>query len=339
MTVRTAASRRAASGSRSCASGALAADHPTPGRKAGRAPWSASVCARRMAANHSWACRLAPRPLNPDTPSRAAAVVGAARAASTMAESGSTRPGDRSRRWAIRRAPARVPGRWPGRGGYAPGGCRTCGARDQSAAGAARRASTAANSCRAHSSLPWLDQFRRQRVPQVHQDLDVQRGVAEPVVRQRAGGPVRGRVTLLQGQAEDVLDERAEPHPRVTEQPPGEFGVKQPLRPVSEVRQAGQVLRGRVQHRFGAGERRVQLRQVRAGHRVDQHGPGAPAAQLDQEGPVTVTETGRPFGVHRHRPVTRAQRADRLTERAGRRHQRWQAITRLQQRDGRWAFG
>ncbi len=98
-----------------------------------------------------------------------------------------------------------------------------------------------------------------------------------------------------------------------------------------------------MQYRLGIGQRRVQGGQVRAGYRVDQHGPGAVAAQLDQEGPVTIAETRRALGVHGDRPGTPGQRADRLLQRPGRHDQRWQPVPWLQQwlglRRGRAFFG
>jgi hypothetical protein len=49
-------------------------------------------------------------------------------------------------------------------------------------------------------------------------------------------------MALLQVEAEDLLDQRAQGHPRVPEQPPGQFGVEQLSRPETDLGQAGQVL-------------------------------------------------------------------------------------------------
>ena len=106
-------------------------------------------------------------------------------------------------------------------------------------------------------------------------------------------------MALFQVEAEHLLDERAEGHPRVAEQPAGQFGVEEPPRPVADLSQAGQVLRRRVQHRLGVLQRGVDAGQLGAGDRVDEHGARSGAAQLDQVGALAVAEAGRAFGVDR----------------------------------------
>ena len=83
---------------------------------------------------------------------------------------------------------------------------------------------------------------------------------------------------------------------------------------------------------LGIGERAVQAGQVGAGHGVDQHGARPMAAQLHQEGAMTVTEAGRALGVDCHRPLARGQRAGGERQRPARHDERRHAITRLQQR-------
>jgi len=56
------------------------------------------------------------------------------------------------------------------------------------------------------------------------------------------------------------------------------LGIEQPARPVTDLGQAGQVLGRGVQHRLDIGERGVEPAEVRAGDRVDEHGPGAGTA-------------------------------------------------------------
>ena len=141
----------------------------------------------------------------------------------------------------------------------------------------------------------------RQRVAQLHQHLDVECRVEQPVAGQRPGGPIGRRVALLQRQPEHFLDQGAESHPRVAEQPPGQLGVEQAPGPVADLRQAGQVLRRRVQHSLRIGQRAVYAGQVGTGHRVDQHRSGAAAPELDQEGPAARSGSRR-HARHRRRP-------------------------------------
>ena len=94
-------------------------------------------------------------------------------------------------------------------------------------------------------------QHHHEGVPQFHQQLDVQRRVAEQFGRQRAGGPVGGRVALFQRPPQHRFHQRAEADPGEAEQPAGQLGVEQPPRAEPELGQAGQVLGGGVQHHLG----------------------------------------------------------------------------------------
>jgi hypothetical protein len=118
--------------------------------------------------------------------------------------------------------------------------------------------------------LALLGQLGRESVTEVGQHLHIEGGVAEQFLAERAGRPVGGRVTLFQVEAEHLLDQRAEGHPRVAEQPAGQLGIEEPLRPVADLGQAWQVLRRRVQHRLGAGQRGIDAGQLGAGDRVDE---------------------------------------------------------------------
>ena len=110
----------------------------------------------------------------------------------------------------------------------------------------------AANSWLRPLELALPDQQGLHGVPQFDQHLDVQRRVDQPVVRQRPRRPVGGAMTLAQGQPEDLLDERAEAHPRQAGEPSGQFGVEQPAGADADLGQAGQVLIRGVQHPFRA---------------------------------------------------------------------------------------
>ena len=98
-------------------------------------------------------------------------------------------------------------------------------------------------------------------------------------------------MAFFQVEAEYFLDEGAEGHARIAEQPSGQFRVEEPPRPEADLGQAGQVLGRRVQHRLGILQRGVDARQVGAGDRVDEHRARSGAAELDQVGalPVAVT--------------------------------------------------
>ncbi len=128
------------------------------------------------------------------------------------------------------------------------------------------------------SELALGGQLVVEHVAQLDEHLDVERGVAQPVLGERPVGPVGRRVALLQAEPEDVLHHRAEADALVAEQPPGQLGVEQLAGGEADLRQAGEVLRGGVQDDLGVGQRRVQLRQVGAGGGVDERAAGAGAA-------------------------------------------------------------
>ena len=151
-------------------------------------------------------------------------------------------------------------------------------------------------------------------------------------------------MALRQLQAEHFLHQRGQAHLGDTEQPAGQFGVEQGSRPVAQLVQAGQVLTGRVQHRLGRRQRRVQAGQVGAADRVDQHGAEPGPAELDQEGPLAVAEAGGTLGVHRYRPLAVAKRRRSGGQRVGGGDHAGQPVTGLEQRYSavrrRWAaFG
>jgi hypothetical protein len=83
---------------------------------------------------------------------------------------------------------------------------------------------------------------------------------------------------LLQAQPQQLLDQGREADARIAEQPPGHLGVEDGARPVTEIGQARQVLRRRVQDSLGVRQGGVEAGQVRAGDRIDQHRARAVAA-------------------------------------------------------------
>ena len=157
-----------------------------------------------------------------------------------------------------------------------------------------------------------------QHLAQLHEHLDVERGVPQPLGRQRAGGPVDRRVLLGQPEPEGVGDDGGQPDPVQPEQPGAELGVEHPARLHALLGQPGQVLRRGVQDPLDADQRVGQRRQV--GHRdgVDERGAGALAPQLHQVGALAVAVAGGALGVDGHRSGARAERGDDRGEGLGR---------------------
>ena len=149
--------------------------------------------------------------------------------------------------------------------------------------------------------LAGLDQLGGQRVPQLDEHLDVEGGVLQPRRGQRPRRPVDGRVLLGQPVAQQRLDQRRQPDPRVAEQPPGQLGVEQRGGGEPDLVEAGQVLGGGVQDPLGVLERLLQRGQRGERDRVDQPGRRALAAQLDQVGAGGVAVARGPLGVDGHR--------------------------------------
>ena len=143
---------------------------------------------------------------------------------------------------------------------------------------------------------------------QFDEHFDVERGVIQPLLRQRSFGPVGGAVALLQTEPEQALHHRRQVHPVEAGQPAGQFGVVKLRRAHSDLGEARQVLVGGMQHPLVGGEHLGYGRQGGQGvsavvDGVDQHGARAVAVDLHQVGPVRVTETGGAFGVDGERAV------------------------------------
>ena len=158
-----------------------------------------------------------------------------------------------------------------------------------------------------------LQQDVGDRVAQLEQHLDIQRGIVQPVVRQRTLRPVRRAVSLHQLQTQQPLHHRGQVDPVIAGQPACQFGVVQLRRLDADLGQAGQVLIGRVQHPLVGGQHlgdRGQRRHRVAAvvHRVDQHCARTLAADLHEIGAIGVPEAGRPLGIDRERPVAGRQK-------------------------------
>ena len=83
-----------------------------------------------------------------------------------------------------------------------------------------------------------LDQCCLHGVAQLDQDLDVEGRVVQPLVGQRATGPVGGAVTLDQSEAEEVFDHGGQVDPGDTREPAGQFGVVERGAPEVQLAQA-----------------------------------------------------------------------------------------------------
>jgi MFS family permease len=180
--------------------------------------------------------------------------------------------------------------------------------------------------------LALLAQLGLERVAQLDEHLHVERGVDEPGLRQRPGGPVGRRVALLQPQAQHVLDHGAEADALEAGEAPGQLGVEDAGRHQADLGEAGEVLARGVQHPLGVLQRCGQVAEVGAAERVDQRGAGAGAAQLHQVGALGVAVARGALGVDRDRPGAGGEARDDLLERCGARHDRGHAVTGRQQR-------
>ena len=160
--------------------------------------------------------------------------------------------------------------------------------------------------------LAGFDELCGQRRPELHEHLDVERGVLQPRLRQRPPRPVDRRVLLLHPPAEHGLDQGGQADAGVAEQPPGQLGVEQRTRAQADLAQARQVLGGGVQDPLGALERGGQRGQRLERDRVDQPGAGVLAAELDEVGATGVAVARGPLGVDRDRSGAGHDRGARL---------------------------
>ena len=158
-----------------------------------------------------------------------------------------------------------------------------------------------------------LLQYVGDRVAQLEQHLDVQRGVIQPVVRQWTLRPVGRSVSLHQLQAQQPLHHCRQVHPIKGCQPACQLGVIQLRRPHADLGQAGQILVRRVQHPLVGGQyvgdrRQRRQRVVAVADGVDQDGARPCAPDLHEIGAIGVPEAGRPLGIDRKRTVARRQK-------------------------------
>ena len=160
-----------------------------------------------------------------------------------------------------------------------------------------------------------LDELGVEDVAQLHEDFDVKGGVMQPRIGQRPGGPVGGGMLLGEAALELALDECGQADAGQVEQPTGELGVEQRLRPHLDLGKTHQVLGRGVQDPFGAADGVVELAEVVEGNGIDQRGAAALAADLHEIGPLGVAIARCTFGVERHRPGAGRDRFAYLVDR------------------------
>ena len=90
-----------------------------------------------------------------------------------------------------------------------------------------------------------------------------------------------------------------------------------------------------MQYRLDVGERRAEPGQVRAGDRVDEHGPRPRAAELDQVGLLPVAVTGGALSVDGDRAGARGEPGGHRRQVFRRRGYRREALGGLKQVDDR----
>ncbi len=95
-------------------------------------------------------------------------------------------------------------------------------------------------------------------------------------------------MSLLEREAQHLLDHDPKAHPLVTQEPAGKLGVEQRGGPQADLGQAGQVLVGGMQDPLGSTDGVLDAGQVGHRDRVDEVGSGSVAADLDQIGPLAV---------------------------------------------------
>ena len=98
------------------------------------------------------------------------------------------------------------------------------------------------------SVLPGSSSSLGEVVAHVDEELDVEGGVAQPRLGQRAGRPVRRRMLLGERDAEQLLDDGGEADARHPEQARRELGVEDAVGVEADLAQAGEVLARRVEH-------------------------------------------------------------------------------------------
>src|SRR5439155_5196624 len=67
-----------------------------------------------------------------------------------------------------------------------------------------------------------------QHLAEFDQQLDIERGINQPVMWQRSGRPIGGRMALLQGDSEELLEHGAERYPLRAQQSADELAIEQP---------------------------------------------------------------------------------------------------------------
>ena len=101
---------------------------------------------------------------------------------------------------------------------------------------------------RGELGLAGLDEALAESFAHVDEELDVERGVLQPGLGERAGRPVGRRVLLRELDVEQLLDDRGEADARHPEQSGGELGVEDALGVEADLAQAREVLARGVQY-------------------------------------------------------------------------------------------
>ena len=313
-------SRASASGLRSTTRGAAGASRRRRADRAGRSVGGAAALDGRPPPVELRAAGAAGELLAASASSRLRRRVGAVAAATSDAIgdepagrdvelAGVARRGPVQSSRATARLPAAADGVEPAE--PAPRLCR--------APASASRSSTASNSSRGELGLALLGELRHERVAHVDEELDVERGVLQPGLGERAGRPVGGGVLLGERDAEQCPRRRrrarraACPSSRARE-----LGVEDARGVEADLAQAGEVLARGVQHPLLVADGGLQRRRSRRSAGGSKRKMPAPAAEdLDEVGALRVAEARRALGVDRDRARSR-RRASRRRRRGRR---------------------
>lgn len=121
-------------------------------------------------------------------------------------------------------------------------------------------------------------------------------------------------MALLEGLAQFAHDEGGQADALASQQTPGQLGVEQRGRAQAHLRQAGQVLRRRMQDPLDSLGGRIDDGQVGHLDGIDERSSGTLPADLDEVGPLAVAVARRTFSVQGQRTGAPRQELGELTE-------------------------